>query len=96
MGNLEHTVGDIHNILKAYYEVAREVSSTLSALRAWTTISSQALTPRLQVLSPDFVVELKPEQLEMIAAKDIVSISRRAALKKEIESLLDGKRLLRG
>jgi hypothetical protein len=24
MGNLEHTVGDIHNILKAYYEVARE------------------------------------------------------------------------
>ena len=24
MGNLDHTVGDIHNILKAYYEVARE------------------------------------------------------------------------
>jgi hypothetical protein len=24
MGNLEHTVGDIHSILKAFYEVARE------------------------------------------------------------------------
>jgi hypothetical protein len=44
----------------------------------------------------DFVVELRPEQLEMIAGEDTVSISRRAALKKEIESLLDGKRLLRG
>jgi hypothetical protein len=32
----------------------------------------------------------------MIAGEDTVSISRRAALKKEIESLLDGKRLLRG
>ena len=49
----------------------------------------------LQALSPDFVVGLKPEQLEMITGEDIVSISRRAALK-EIESLLDGKRLLRG
>jgi hypothetical protein len=40
----------------------------------------------------DFVVELTPEQLEMIAGEDTVSISRHAALKKEIE--LDGKRLL--
>jgi hypothetical protein len=31
----------------------------------------------------DFVVELRPEQLEMIAGEDTVSISRRAALKKE-------------
>lgn len=96
MGNLEHTVGDIHNILKAYYEVARE--------RFVDTICTQGLdyhllsgsdTP-LRVLSPNFVVELRPEQLEMIAGEDTVSISRRAALKKEIESLLDGKRLLRG
>jgi hypothetical protein len=96
MDNLEHTVGDIHNILKAYYQVARE--------RFVDTICTQGLdyhllsgsdTP-LRVLSPDFVVELKPEQLEMIAGEDTVSISRRAALKKEIESLLDGKRLLRG
>jgi hypothetical protein len=29
----------------------------------------------------------------MIVSEDTVSISRRAALKKEIESLLDGKRL---
>jgi hypothetical protein len=94
-GNLEHTVGDIHNILKAYYEVARE--------RFVDTICTQGLdyhllsgseTP-LRVLSPDFVVELRPEQLEMIADEDTVSVSRRAALKKEIESLLDGKRLLR-
>jgi hypothetical protein len=96
MDNLEHTVGDIHSILKAYYQITRE--------RFVDTICTQGLdyhllsgsdTP-LRVLSPDFVVELRPEQLEMIAGEDTVSISRRAALKKEIESLLDGKRLLRG
>ena len=96
MGNLEHTVGDIHNILKAYYEVARErFVDTICIQGLDYHLLSGSDTP-LQVLSPDFVVELKPEQLEMIAGEDTVSISRRAALKKEIESLLDGKRLLRG
>jgi hypothetical protein len=94
MDNLEHTVGDIHNILKAYYEVARE--------RFVDTICTQDLDYHLpsgpdtllRVLSSEFIVELKPEPLEMIAGEDTVSISQHAALK-EIESLLDGKRLLR-
>jgi hypothetical protein len=58
MGNLKHIVGDIHNILKAYHEVARErFVDTI----CWTTISSQAETP-LRVLSPDFVHEPAPSQ----------------------------------
>jgi hypothetical protein len=45
MSNLEHIVGDIHNILKAYYKPARErFVDTI----CWTTISSQALTHRYE------------------------------------------------
>jgi hypothetical protein len=45
MGNLKHIVGDIHNILKAYHEVARgRFVDTI----CWTTISSQTLTHRYE------------------------------------------------
>jgi len=37
----------------------------------------------------NFIVELRPKQLEMITGENTVSISRCVALKKKIESLLE-------
>jgi hypothetical protein len=96
IGNLEHTVGDIHNILRAYYEIARErfVDTVCIQGLDYHLLSGPA-TP-LRVLTPDFIIGIKPEQLQMIAGEDTVSISRRATLRKEIDSLTDGRRLLWG
>jgi hypothetical protein len=48
----------------------------------------------LRIFSPLFIASLTPEQLEEIAGEDISSKERRENLKREMDSLEEGKRLL--
>lgn len=94
IGNLQHTVRDIHDILKAYYTVARKrfVDNVCMQGTDYHLVSAPE-TP-LRVFSPEFVGNLTSAQLETIAGEDTVSIQRRKELGREIESLREGRRVL--
>jgi len=94
IGNLQHTVRDIHDILKAYYTVARKrfVDNVCMQGTDYHLVSAPE-TP-LRVFSPEFVGNLTSAQLETIAGEDTVLIQRRKELGREIESLREGRRVL--
>jgi hypothetical protein len=60
--NLEHTVKDIHNILKSYYEVARKRFADNVCMQGTDYHLITGPDTPLRVLSPQFVVELSNEQ----------------------------------
>ncbi|CAN9393124.1 unnamed protein product [Alternaria alternata] len=94
ISNLKHTVQDIHDILKAYYTVARKrfVDNVCMQATDYHLVSGPE-TP-LKVLSPTFVGNLTSDQLEAIAGEDGTSIKRRRELHKQMESLRDGVKVL--
>ena len=94
VGNMEHTVRDIHDILKSYYKVARKrfVDNICMQGTDYHLITGPD-TP-LRVFSPEFVVELSAERLEAVAGEDATSIQQRKSIEKEIESLMEGRRIL--
>ena len=94
LSNMEHTVRDIHDILKSYYKVARKrfVDNVCVQGTDYHLITGPD-TP-LRVFSPQFVVELSAERLEAVAGEDITSIQQRKSVEKEVESLTEGRRIL--
>lgn len=48
----------------------------------------------IKVFSPEFVSDLTAEQLETIAGENIITRRKRVDLRREIESLEKGKKLL--
>ena len=49
----------------------------------------------LRFFSPEFVVELSAKRLEAVAGEDTTSIQQRKSIEKEIESLMEGRRILK-
>ncbi|KAL9629648.1 MAG: hypothetical protein Q9164_006789 [Protoblastenia rupestris] len=94
VGNLEHTVRDIRDILQSYYQVARKrfVDNVCMQGTDYHLITGPN-TP-LHVFSPRFVVDLSDERLEAVAGEDITSIQQRKSVEKEVESLTEGRRIL--
>ncbi|OJD31257.1 dynamin family protein [Diplodia corticola] len=94
MSNKEHTVQDLHDILKSYYKVARKrVVDNLVMQGAMYRLISGPKTP-LKLFSPAFVSQMSPEQLEEVAGEEPSVKSRRAQLLKEQEDLEKGRRIL--
>ncbi|OJD27445.1 hypothetical protein ACJ73_01154 [Blastomyces percursus] len=87
MSNLEHTVHDLHDILKSYCKVARKrfVDSVCSEAVDYHLITCRQ-TP-LKQFSPAFVQDLSAEQLDEIAGKDPKLKRKRVQLRKEISEL---------
>ena len=92
--NPKHTVQDIHDILEAYYGVARKrfVDNVCMQATDYHLVSGPE-TP-LGVFCPTFVGKLTSSQLEAIAGEDRASIQRRRQLGKQIECLREGKKAL--
>jgi hypothetical protein len=95
VGNAEHTVLDVHSILKSYYKVARKrfVDTVCMQGTDYHLLSGDG-SP-LRIFSPLFVSSLTNEQLESIAGEDPSSKRIRKAMKLEIKALEDGKKLLK-
>lgn len=93
--NVEHTVLDIHSILKSYYKVARKrfVDTVCMQGTDYHLLSGDG-SP-LRIFSPLFVSSLTNGQLDSIAGEDPSSKRLRKALKLEIQALEDGTKLLR-
>lgn len=92
--NSEHAISDLHDILKSYYKVARKrfVDCVIKQAADHGLITGPE-TP-VKLLSPTFVSELTPEQLEAIAGEDIITRRKRKQLKRDIENLEKGKKVL--
>jgi hypothetical protein len=94
MSNTDHVIQDIHDILKSYYKVARKrfVDNICMQAADYHLITGPG-TP-LKLFSPDFIVSMTPEQIEDIAGEDAILKRKRVALKKEIQELEAGRRIL--
>ncbi|PMD52427.1 uncharacterized protein K444DRAFT_706517 [Hyaloscypha bicolor E] len=94
MGDTEHAVNDIYCILKAYYEIARRRYVDAICTQGTDYHLLNGKNSPLRIFSSLFVASLTPEQLEEIAGEDASSKERRENLKREMDSLEEGKRLL--
>ena len=92
--NLEHTVQDLHDILKSYYKVARKRFVDNICMQGADYHLVTGPDAPIKVFSPAFVADLTSEQLESIAGEDISTRRKRAALKHEIQNLEKGKKVL--
>ena len=94
IGNDEHTIVDIHDILQSYYKVARKRFVDNVCMQGTDHHLITGPDTPLHLFSPQFVVELSDERLEAVAGEDITSIQQRKSVEKEVESLTEGRRIL--
>lgn len=92
--NLEHTIQDLHDILRSYYKVARKrFVDNVCMQGADHHLVTGPDTP-IKVFSPAFVADLSEEQSEVIAGEDVSTKRKRAELTREIANLEKGKKVL--
>ena len=94
ISNIEHTVRDIHDIIKSYYKVVRHtfIDNVCKQAAAHHLVTGPD-TP-VTVFTPDFVIGLTTEQLEAVAGENMMSRKRRGDLKCEISNLEKGRKIL--
>ena len=92
--NADHTIRDIHDILKSYYKVARKRFVDVMCMQAVDHHLITGPTAPISLFSPRFVSKLDKDQLERIAGEDVSTKKKREELKREIENLTNGKKIL--
>ncbi|CAF9915855.1 MAG: hypothetical protein HETSPECPRED_002601 [Heterodermia speciosa] len=95
MGNEEHTIQDLHDVLESYYKVSRKtfVDNLRKQVGDHFLISGPD-TP-LTLFSPAFVSKLTHEELEEAVGEDRQLKRRRADLEKETKDLEEAMKILR-
>lgn len=94
MSNIEHTVQDLHDILKSYYQVAwKRVVDVICMQAAEYYLISGPETP-LKLFSPAFVGDMTSVQLQEVAGEDAGQIRKRTQLQREIDDLEKGKNIM--
>ncbi|RFU77359.1 hypothetical protein TARUN_4911 [Trichoderma arundinaceum] len=86
----------IHNVLQAYYDLARSRFVDVVCQQVVDYYLLQAKSGPLAVFSDNVVLNMTAEQLEMIAGEDLAVKEKRERLTKEIESLTQALKVLRG
>ncbi|KAK2766759.1 hypothetical protein FQN54_006073 [Arachnomyces sp. PD_36] len=94
MSNRKHVVLTIHDILMAYYKVARKRFVDNVCLQAAAHHLITGPTSPLKLLSSEYVLDLTEDQLEAIAGEDAGLKRKRKQLNKEIKDLEAGRRIL--
>ena len=92
--NTEQTARDLHDILKSYYKVARKRFVDVVMMQAVDYYLINGPEAPLKLFSPRFVSALTADQLERIAGEDVSTKRKREELKREIENLTNGKKIL--
>ena len=94
MSNVEHTINDLHDILEAYYKVARKRFVDVMCMQAADHYLVNGQTSPLRIFSPAFVNKLSAEDLDKIAGETELVRKKRAKLLHDIEVLEKGRRIL--
>lgn len=94
MSNTRYTAQYIHDILESYYQVAtrRFVDNVCMQAADYYLVTGPS-TP-LKLFAPSLITRMTPEQLESIAGEDAMVSRKRLQLKKEIEELEMGRKIL--
>ena len=95
MGNDEHTIQDLHDILQSYYKVARKRFVDALRMQAGDHFLITGPDTPLTLFSPAFVAKLTPEQLEEVAGEDRRVATQRATLEKTVHDLEEAMKILR-
>ncbi len=95
MGNMDHTVEDIHAILKSYYEVAQKRFVDVVCMQAADHFLVTGPESPLRLFTPSFVHRLSQGSLNTIAGEEVISKRARIALVQKIKGLKKGKKLFR-
>ncbi|PYI13434.1 dynamin [Aspergillus violaceofuscus CBS 115571] len=90
--NLQHTVQDIHDILKSYYKVARKRFIDNVCMQAADFYLVTGLEAPMNLFSPSWVYTLSPEQLENIAGEEASVRRKRNLLKRQMRDLEIGRK----
>ncbi|KAL8902671.1 MAG: hypothetical protein Q9207_004473 [Kuettlingeria erythrocarpa] len=93
--NTEHTIQDLHDILRSYYKVARKRFVDVLCMQAADYHLVKGPDAPARVFTPAFVSGLTAEQLEQIAGEEMVSKKKREGLMREIGNLQNGKKILK-
>ncbi|KAI9823492.1 MAG: hypothetical protein M1819_001346 [Sarea resinae] len=94
MSNADHVVHDIHDILRAYYRVARKrFVDNVCMYGADYHLVTWPDTP-LKFFSSVFITSMTQAELEDVAGEDAMVKRQRAALEKEIRDLENGRKIL--
>lgn len=94
VGNDDYDVLTVHDVLKAYYKVARKRFVDNVCLQATDHFLIAGPKGPLRLLSPSYVQDLTDDQLETIAGEDAGLKRRRNKLHKEIRELEAGRKIL--
>ena len=90
MGNTDHLVHNIHNILKSYRKVARKRFIDNIYLYAVAQVLIDGSEAPIKLLDPALVVSFSDEQLEEVAGEDELLKQKRAQSIQEIRALDEG------
>ncbi len=93
--NTEHTIQDLHDILRSYYKVARKRFVDVLCMQAADYHLVTGPDAPARVFTPAFVSGLAAEQLDQIAGEGMVSKKKREGLMREIGNLQNGKKILK-
>jgi hypothetical protein len=94
--NTQQVCEDIADSLASYYKVARKrfVDSVCQQVLNHFLLDNEE--GPLKILSPDLIMSLDDEQLDMIAGEDAMSKHQRHTLEREAEALDEALKVLRG
>lgn len=94
LSNAEHTLQDIHDVLKSYYKVARKRFADNVCMQAADYHLVTGPVAPMGLFSPSWVNSLSNNQLEEIAGEDLATKRKRRQLRKKIEELEAGRKVL--
>lgn len=95
MSNTEQTIHDLHDILQAYYKVARKRFTDNIVMQSILHHLIAGPDTPLSLFCPEMVSRLTDEELDSIAGEAPSARRKREQLNKEIASLTEAKSILR-
>lgn len=93
--NAQQICEDVVDTLASYYKVARKRFVDTICQQVVNNYLLDSKDSPLHVFSPELVMGLEPEQLEMIAGEDTASKYQRQVLSREMENLEAAMKVLR-
>ncbi|KAJ5766597.1 Dynamin [Penicillium nucicola] len=94
MSNTKHTTQDLHDILEAYYKVARKRFLDNVCMQGADHFLVNGQEAPMKLFSPSWVNSLSDQLLEEIAGEDNKINRRRVQLQKEITDLEAGRKIV--
>lgn len=94
VSNEEQTINDMHDVLLAYYKVARKRFTDAVCVQAIDHFLISAPTSPLWVLSPEYVSRMSENELEEVAGERPETREKRRSLNDELSILRAGRKIL--